>query len=167
MTTPKPIPPSHIDLLERPIHASLATTLPNGTPQVTVVWFNYENGHVYINSAAGRLKDRAIRAKPYVALMVVDPQDPYRYIQVRGPIVAITEEGAAEHINFLSHRYEGKDYTFTPGQVRVRYTIAPDTSTRTSKMRNRSSATPCPSHYSPRANVVCGVEERCVITLRV
>jgi len=45
---------------------------------------------------------------------------------VRGPIVAITEEGAAEHINFLSHRYEGKDYTFTPGQVRVRYTIAPE-----------------------------------------
>jgi PPOX class probable F420-dependent enzyme len=121
MTSSKPIPLSHIDLLERPLVGALATTLPNGTPQVTVVWFNYENDQVHINSAAGRLKDRAIRAKPYLALMVVDPQDPRRYIQVRGPVVTITEEGADAHINALSHRYEGKDYTFTPGQVRVRY----------------------------------------------
>lgn len=126
MTTPKPIPPSHIDLLERPILASLATTLPNGTPQVTAVWFNYEDGRVHINSAAGRLKDRAIRARPYVALMVIDPQDPYRYIQVRGPVVEISEEGGDEHINSLSHRYTGKDYTFQAGQVRVRYVIVPE-----------------------------------------
>ena len=124
MNTPKTIPATHIDLLERPLLAALATTLPNGTPQVTPIWFNYEDGHVHINSAAGRLKDRAIRAKPYLALLVVDPQKPGRYIQVRGPVVTITEEGADEHINFLSHRYEGKDYTYTPGQVRVRYAIA-------------------------------------------
>ena len=74
MSTPKAIPATHIDLLERPLLAALATTLPNGTPQVTPVWFNYEDGHVHINSAAGRLKDRAIRAKPYLALLVVDPQ---------------------------------------------------------------------------------------------
>ena len=123
MTTPKPIPASHIDLLERPLVGALATTLPNGTPQVTVVWFNYENGQVHINSAAGRLKDRAIRAKPYLALMVMDPQNSGRYIQVRGPVVTITEEGGDAHINALSHRYEGKDYTFTPGQVRVRYVM--------------------------------------------
>jgi PPOX class probable F420-dependent enzyme len=126
MPTPKPIPASHIDLLERPLPASLATTLPNGTPQVTAIWFNFADGHIYINSAAGRLKDRAIRAKPYVALMVIDPENPYRYLQVRGPVVEITEEGGDEHINFLSHRYDGKDYTFTPGQVRVRYIIAPE-----------------------------------------
>ena len=124
MTSSKPIPASHIDLLERPIIAALATTLPNGTPQVTAVWFNYEGGRVYINSAAGRLKDRAIRAKPYLALMVIDPQNSARYIQVRGPVVTITEAGANEHINALSHRYEGKDYTFVEGQVRVRYEIA-------------------------------------------
>ena len=123
MTTSISIPASHTDLLERPIVAALATTLPDGTPQVTAVWFNYEGGQVHINSAAGRLKDRAIRAKPYLALMVVDPQDPRRYIQVRGPVVTITEEGADAHINALSHRYEGKDYTFTPGQVRVRYVM--------------------------------------------
>jgi PPOX class probable F420-dependent enzyme len=126
MTTAKSIPPSHIDLLERPIVAALATTLPDGTPQVTAVWFNYERGHVHINSAAGRLKDRAIRARPYVALMVVDPQDPYRYLQLRGPVVQITEEGGAEHINFLSHRYEGKDFKLPAQQVRVRYVIAPE-----------------------------------------
>ena len=75
MTTSKPIPASHMDLLERPLLAALATTLPNGTPQVTAVWFNYEDGYVHINSAAGRLKDRAIRAKPYLAIMVMDPED--------------------------------------------------------------------------------------------
>jgi PPOX class probable F420-dependent enzyme len=126
MTTAKPIPSSHTDLLERPIVAALATTLPNGTPQVTAVWFNFEEGQIHINSAAGRLKDRAIRANPYLALMVLDPQDPYRYIQVRGPVVLITEEGGDAHINALSQRYEGKDYTFTPGQVRVRYVISPE-----------------------------------------
>ena len=111
MSTPKAIPATYIDLLERPLLAALATTLPNGTPQVTPVWFNYEDGHVHINSAAGRLKDRAIRAKPYLALLAVDLQKSGRYIQVRGPVVTITEEGANEHINFLSHRCEGKDYT--------------------------------------------------------
>lgn len=126
MPTPKPIPASHRDLLERPIVAALATTLPNGTPQVTAVWFNYADGYLYVNTAAGRLKDRAVRAKPYLALMVVDPQDPYRYIQVRGPVVEITEEGAAEHINFLSHRYKGEDYDLPAGQQRVRYTILPE-----------------------------------------
>ena len=124
MPSSKSIPPSHADLLDRPLLAALATTLPNGTPQVTAVWFNYEGGRVHINSAAGRLKDRAIRAKPYVALMVIDPQNSARYIQVRGPVVTITEAGANEHINALSHRYEGKDYTFVAGQVRVRYEIA-------------------------------------------
>jgi PPOX class probable F420-dependent enzyme len=126
MTTPTPFPESHIDLLERPIVAALATTLPNGTPQVTAVWFDLSDGHIQINSATGRLKDRAIRASPYVALLVIDPQDPYRYIQVRGPVVQITEEGAAAHINALSHRYVGKDYAFTAGQVRVRYVIRPE-----------------------------------------
>ena len=123
MPSSKSIPPSHADLLDRPLLAALATTLPNGTPQVTAVWFNYADGQVHINSAAGRLKDRAIRAKPYLALMVMDPQSAGRYIQVRGPVVTITEEGGDEHINALSHRYTGKDYTFTPGQVRVRYVM--------------------------------------------
>lgn len=127
MPSPKPIPASHIDLLEQPYVASLATTLPNGTPQVTAIWFIYNaDGTIAINSAAGRLKDRAIRANPYVALMVLDPTNPLRYIQVRGPVVEISEEGAAEHMNVLSQRYDGKDFNRPEGQVRVRYTIAPE-----------------------------------------
>jgi PPOX class probable F420-dependent enzyme len=126
MSSPKPIPAEFLDLLERPLPASLATTLPDGTPQVTVIWFNYENGLVHFNSAAGRLKDRAIRAKPYVAFLVIDPDNPYRYLQIRGPVVNITEEGGDEHINALSHRYTGQDYSFVPGQVRVRYTLVPE-----------------------------------------
>jgi PPOX class probable F420-dependent enzyme len=122
-----PIPASHLDLLERPYVAALATTLPNGTPQVTAVWFIYNaDGTIAFNSAAGRLKDRAIRANPYVALMVLDPSNPLRYIQVRGPVVEISEEGAAEHMDTLSQRYDGKPFNRPPGQVRVRYLVAPE-----------------------------------------
>jgi PPOX class probable F420-dependent enzyme len=122
----KPIPASHVDLLERPLIASLATTLPDGTPQVTAVWFNFADGLLYVNTAVGRLKDRAVRKTPYVALMVVDPADMYRYIQVRGPVVEMNEAEGAAHINFLSHRYDGKDYNLPAGQQRVRYAIRPE-----------------------------------------
>jgi PPOX class probable F420-dependent enzyme len=120
------IPEAFLDLLERPLYATLATTLADGTPQATIIWFNYENGKIYFNSAAGRLKDRAIRARPYVSFVVLDPENPFRYIQVRGPVTNITEEGGDEHINALSHRYTGKDYDLVPGQVRVIYTIEPE-----------------------------------------
>ncbi|MEN9938967.1 MAG: hypothetical protein RLZZ387_5546 [Chloroflexota bacterium] len=126
MTTPKEIPASHIDLLERPLIGALATTLPDGTPQVTPVWFSFEGGMIYVNTAVGRLKDKAVRARPYLALMVVDPGNPYRYLQVRGPVVEMNEEEGAAHINALSHRYTGNDYDLPAGQQRVRYAIAPE-----------------------------------------
>lgn len=119
------IPEAFRDLLERPIIAALATTLPDGTPQVTPVWFNFDDGYIYFNSAKGRLKDRAIRAQPYVALSIVDPDNPYRHIAIRGPVVEITEEGAREHINFLSQRYTGvHPYPGPPTETRVRYKMS-------------------------------------------
>jgi PPOX class probable F420-dependent enzyme len=130
MTTnsqPKAIPESHRDLIDRPIVTNLATTLPDGTPQVTPVWFSEEGGYIYVNSARGRLKDRAMRENPYVALSIVDPDNPYRYLAVRGPVVDISEEGARDHINQLSKRYTGNEnYPGPADETRVKYKIVPE-----------------------------------------
>jgi PPOX class probable F420-dependent enzyme len=120
------IPDSHRDLLERPLIAALATSMADGTPQVTAIWFNYEDGAVYFNTARGRLKDRNITARPYVALMVYDPQAPTRYIQLRGPVVEQDEEQGLAHIDALSRRYDGKPWTPVPGQQRVRFKLLPE-----------------------------------------
>lgn len=122
------IPASFMDLIDSTLVASLATTMADGTPQVTPVWFNYANGLFYVNAAAGRIKDRNIKARPYVALMIVDTSKPYRYVAIRGPVIDINAgEIGQTHINELSFRYTGNPvYAFAaPGEVRVRYTIQP------------------------------------------
>ncbi len=125
--TPKPIPTNFRDLVEQPLFASFATVLPNETPQVTPVWFSYEDGYFYVNTAVGRLKDRAVRANPYVALSIIDPNNSYRYLAVRGPIVEMNEEEGRAHINFLAKRYTGADkYPGPADEQRVRYKIAPE-----------------------------------------
>lgn len=124
----KAIAAEFMDLVTRPIVASLGTTMADGTPQVTPVWFSYADGLFYVNAAAGRIKDKNIKARPYVALMIVDTAAPYRYIAVRGPVIDISAgEIGQTHINELSFRYTGnKTYQFAaPGEVRVRYTIEP------------------------------------------
>lgn len=125
--TPKAIPESHRDLVEQPIIASFGTVLSDGTPQVTPLWFSYEDGYFYVNTAVGRLKDKAVRANPYVALAFVDPQNGYRYMAIRGPVVEINEEAGRAHINFLAKRYTGADeYPGPADEPRVRYKIAPE-----------------------------------------
>ena len=121
------IPESFTDLLEQPIVMSLATTLSDGTPQVTPVWFNYADGDILFNSARGRLKDKAIRQNPYVAITIIDPTNPYRFLSVRGPVVEITEEGGYEHICLLSKRYTGNEtYPVREGETRVIYRLQPE-----------------------------------------
>ena len=121
-----PIPESYHDLLDRPLIMSLATTLPDGTPQVTPVWFNYENGMIYFNTASGRLKDRAIKQTPYVAVTIVDPDNMYRYLAIRGP-VTIHEEGGREHINLLAKRYTGADkYPGPESEQRIKFALTPE-----------------------------------------
>lgn len=122
------IPPSYIDLLERPLLAILATIMPDGSPQATPVWFDYDGEYVRVNSARGRVKDRNMRRDPRVALVIVDDQDPYRYIQIRGRVVRYIEgEAAREHINQLSRRYTGQDWMLArEDEVRVMYFIQPD-----------------------------------------
>ncbi|GAB4505175.1 MAG: hypothetical protein Fur0043_21700 [Anaerolineales bacterium] len=116
---------THLDLLQDEARAisTLATVMPDGSPQVTPVWFSFDGESIWINSAKGRLKDRNMRARPQVALCVLDPQNPYRYLQIRGRVAEITEEGAVEHIHQLSHKYRGKDWDIPAAEVRVRYRI--------------------------------------------
>jgi len=105
--------------------AFLATTMSNGSPQVTPVWFNTDSSHLLINSAKGRIKDINMRNRPNVAIVIVDPQDPYRYIQIRGRVVEIKEVRAREHINALSKKYRGKDvFEVPPNEIRVIYKIS-------------------------------------------
>lgn len=121
------IPAKYMDLVERPLVMALATTLEDGTPQVTPVWFNHDNGDILFNSAQGRLKDRALRARPYAALTIVDPDNPYRYLAIRGPVIEITEEGARDHINLLAKRYRGLDvYPGPATESRVTYRLRPE-----------------------------------------
>jgi len=122
-------PETHQDLLahETKAFASLATVMPDGTPQVTPVWFDVADGKVRVNTARGRVKDRNMQQNASVALAIVDPKNPYRYLQVRGRVATITEEGADDHIDSLAKKYMGADkYPFRPpGEQRVIYEIEP------------------------------------------
>jgi PPOX class probable F420-dependent enzyme len=106
--------------------AMLGTVMKDGTPQVTPVWFNYKDGFILINSAKGRVKDENMRRSPRVAVTILDPNNSYTYLQIRGKVVEITEDGAEEHINFLAYKYRGTPYKMLPGMVRVIYTIEPE-----------------------------------------
>ncbi len=122
------IPAGYMDLLqEKKAFANLATILKDGSPQVTPVWFDYTNGHVRVNTAKGRVKARTLREGARVALAILDPDNPYRYLQIRGQVVSATEAGASAHIDSLAKKYLGKDkYPFSqPGEVRVMYGIEP------------------------------------------
>lgn len=122
------IPDEYADLLEKKSFANLATIMPDGSPQVTPVWCDFDGTHVRVNSARGRRKDRNIRRDPRVSLSLQDPDNPYRYLEIRGTVEEITEEGADAHIDHLAHKYMGVDsYPYrTEEEVRVIYKIRPD-----------------------------------------
>jgi len=124
------IPPQFLDILadETRAYAFLATTMKDGTPQVTPVWFNTQADYILVNSAAGRTKDRNMRKRPQVALAIQDPQHPYRYVQISGRVVEATTTGAIDHLNTLSQKYRGRMY-YEPGaplEQRVIYKILPE-----------------------------------------
>jgi PPOX class probable F420-dependent enzyme len=103
------IPESHRDIFERESYAHFATIMPDGTPQVTPVWVDHEDGeYVLVNTARGRRKEKNVKRNPKVGVSVLDPEDPYRYVSVRGE-AELTEEGAVEHIDTLAKRYMGVD----------------------------------------------------------
>jgi len=127
------VPDAFKDLLidETRAFVYLATLMPDGSPQVTPVWFNTDGTNILINSAAGRAKDRNMRARPQVALVIADPKNPYRYVQIRGRVTEITHEGAEAHIDALAWKYTGtpKYGNRRPGEVRIIYKILPDKTT--------------------------------------
>ena len=123
------IPDKYLDLMNDKIaFAHLATLMPDGSPQVTPVWFDYVGGAIRVNSARGRVKDRNMKEGARVALSILDPDNPYRYLQIRGRVRRVTEDGAAAHIDSLAKKYLDKDkYPFAqPGDVRVIYEIEPE-----------------------------------------
>jgi PPOX class probable F420-dependent enzyme len=121
------IPEAFLDLVSdsKPVFCYLGTAMADGTPQVTPVWFNWDGKNFLINTAKGRTKDRNMRRKPDVALLIADPSNPYRYLQIVGKVVEITEEGADEHIWALAKKYTGKDWNGAPGETRVIFRIEP------------------------------------------
>lgn len=123
----KSVPANFHNLLsdEKKTFVYLATLMPDGSPQVTPVWFNTDGETILLNSARGRVKDRNMRTRPKVALCIADPDNPYRYLQIQGKVIEITEEGADEHIDALMFKYRGKrKYPYKqPGEVRVIYRV--------------------------------------------
>jgi PPOX class probable F420-dependent enzyme len=123
------IPKGYADLLspERRSFADLALVLADGTPQVTPVWFEWDGELIVINTARGRVKDKVLHRHPVVAMLIADPANYYRYIQIKGPVVFESEEGAYEHICGLQQKYRGdRNYPMRPGETRVIYKIKPE-----------------------------------------
>ncbi len=114
-------------LLGRPILATLATLDPAGRPHLTPLWVDVEDDAVVVNTAQGRAKERHVRADPRVGLTVIDPDDPYNVVALRGTVTEVTTEGADEMIDRLSEMYMGRPYpNRQPGEVRVTIRITPE-----------------------------------------
>ena len=124
------IPSGFEDLMrdETRAYAYLATIMPDGSPQVTPVWFSVEGEHILVNTAKGRIKDRNMRERSQVALVIADPRDPYRYIQVRGRVVDIREDEMRRHFATLYRKYTGGAARGArpPDEIRVVHTIKPE-----------------------------------------
>ena len=125
------IPEKYRDLFNKRAFAALTTLMPDGSPQTTPVWVDTDGEYVIFNSAKGRQKDRNVRRDPRVALAIVDPENPYRYLEVRGKVAEITEQGADAHIDKMAKKYLGQDkYPYRQGnEVRVIYKVRPEHTT--------------------------------------
>jgi PPOX class probable F420-dependent enzyme len=98
------IPGSHLDLLTRPIHGVLTTMMPEGQPQSSLVWCDYDGEYACLNTTRERQKGQNMQANPKVTLLVVDPEDTTRYLEIRGEVILV-EEGALAHLDNLTRKY--------------------------------------------------------------
>ncbi len=122
------IPEKALDLFQKPVLAHLATIMPDGTPQVTPVWVDFDGTHVLINTSKGRRKTLNMEKQPKVGLDIVDNENPFHWLSVRGHIAEITEQGADAHIDKMAKKYIGVD-TYPnrqPDDIRVICKIVPD-----------------------------------------
>lgn len=118
-----------LELLRGENFAHIVTLRRDGSPQATVVWIDADagRGHVLVNTAVGRAKDRNLRRDPRVSISVHDQRDPGRYVAIGGTVVEfVTGDEADRHIDFLSRKYDGEPWTAVPNQERVLYRIRPD-----------------------------------------
>ena len=120
------LPDGLLSLLGQPSPCFLATSMPDGSPQLTQTWVDTDGEHILINSVAGFQKIRNIERDPRVALTVSDPQNPARYFAVRGRVLNVTADGAADHIEKLAQRYLGGPYPWFGGRDQTRLLITID-----------------------------------------
>jgi PPOX class probable F420-dependent enzyme len=122
------VPEDYLDLLDwdRRAFATLATIMEDGSPQATPIWFDVEGDLIMINSARGRVKVANMEHRPQVALSIMDPDDPYRYLQIRGEVVEVREQTGKRDIDRLANKYLGKEeYPWYEGETRVSFLIRP------------------------------------------
>jgi PPOX class probable F420-dependent enzyme len=98
------VPDSHVDLLTRPIHGVLTTMMPDGQPQSSLVWVDYDGECARVNTTRQRQKGRNMAVNPKVSLLIVDPANTGRFIQIRGQ-AELVEEGAVDHLDRVTRRY--------------------------------------------------------------
>jgi PPOX class probable F420-dependent enzyme len=117
------LPADLLDMLRGRSTCYVATTMPDGSPQLTLTWVDTDGEHVIINTVEGHQKVRNIRRDPRVAVTVADPTNPSRYFGVRGRVVEITGDGAADHIDALAQRYTGQPYQWYGGREQRRLIV--------------------------------------------
>lgn len=122
------IPASHVDLLETTALAHVATLGPHGEPQSSPVWFGWDGTHVLFSQTTGRQKYRNLLKNPKVALSIVDPTNPYRYLEIRGTAIEIEHDDGNAFIDSMASKYLGQDrYPWPqPGEVRVIVKVVPE-----------------------------------------
>jgi PPOX class probable F420-dependent enzyme len=101
------IPPEFLDLVDCPPVAALSTVMPDGSPQTSVVWCDFDGTCVRVNTMKGFRKEKNMRANPRVTLLCFDPAEPLRSLEIRGTVIEMREDGAEEHLDGLSMRYVG------------------------------------------------------------
>lgn len=120
-----PVPRSYLDLLQGNVIAHLATVNPDGQPSVTPVWMLWQDDHVVLSVLGETRKLQNMRANPNIALSLLDPENPMRYLEMRGRVTAIERYDDLSVVNALSRKYIGHDYrNVKPGQIRFRIDIA-------------------------------------------
>lgn len=115
------IPASHLDLVDCPPVAALTTVMPNGDPQTSVVWCDFDGTHVRVNTMRGFQKERNMRRNPRVTLLCYDPRQPLRFLEVRGSVVDMTEAGAGRHLDAISSRYLGRPVRYFGDVIPARF----------------------------------------------
>ena len=115
------IPVSHRDLVDCPRVAALTTVTADGYPQTSVVWCDFDGTYVHVNTMRGFAKERNMRRDPRVTLLCYDPRQPLRFLEIRGTVVEMTEEGASEHLDALASKYAGRPIRYFGGAIAARF----------------------------------------------